>query len=81
MILKCTYNGHPCIDSLDLIYTSFGGCYSFNTRHRNISTADGTGSEWGLTLLLNVSQDEYTCGPSSSAGFKALVTFVYLTPN
>ena len=60
MILKCTYNGHPCIDSLDFIYTSFGGCYSFNTRHRNISTADGTGSEWGLTLLLNVSQDEYT---------------------
>ena len=76
MILKCTYNGNPCVDSLDLIYTSLGGCYSFNARHRNIPTADGAGPEWGLTLLLNVSQDEYSYGPSSSAGFKVLVIFV-----
>ena len=81
MILKCTYNKDPCIDSLDLIYTSFGGCYSFNARHGNISTTDGTGPERGLTLLLNVSQDEYSYGPSSSAGFKALVTSVHLIPN
>ena len=66
----------PCEELFYMVYTPFGGCFTFNSydylrKYRVFSTAEA-GPSGGLLVTLNVSQDEYFNGPSRSAGFKVV---------
>ncbi len=76
MLVFCKFRGQDknCSEIFELILTSFGWCYIFNSFGSILKTGGfrtyGTGSAQGLFLRMNVNQDEYMFGPSLSAGFK-----------
>jgi acid-sensing ion channel 2 len=62
-------------DNFTEIITDYGLCYSFNLvkdpgARLNVS---GTGSKYGLELVLNIEQYEYMAGPHDSAGVRMLI--------
>lgn len=79
MILDCTFEGYECDMSN---FASFfneihGNCYVFNSGWINYSApqmSTKTGRRHGLTLILNVYQDEYLSIGDDTAGIRLVVS-------
>ena len=76
MIIECKCHNKrvACEEVFTPVFTTFGGCFTFNSheyvKDHEVWQSVGAGPEYGLFLKLNVNQDEYFYGPRSSAGFK-----------
>ncbi|XP_033126462.1 acid-sensing ion channel 2-like [Anneissia japonica] len=76
MIIECSWkNISPCShENFTMTITDFGVCYTFNQPSENSKAlmVKQTGSDYGLSLRLNVEQGEYLNGNNKGAGFKIL---------
>ncbi len=65
-----------CREYFRSVVTTMGLCHTFNSvqfiegHGGKPMETHGTGAVYGLYMRLNVQQDEYTYGPSTSAGFR-----------
>lgn len=79
-VVECTFLGRICTeDDFSLTLTRLGYCYTFNGGYsREFAaveprTSPGTGPRYGLRLLLNVSQGQYSFPLNLDAGVKIAV--------
>lgn len=71
MIINCTYAGEECShNDFTEILTHLGYCYTFNGRDQPILKSRGIGTRYGLSLMLNIEQDEYLVPLRADAGIK-----------
>ncbi|XP_071965645.1 acid-sensing ion channel 4-A-like [Antedon mediterranea] len=74
-MLSCNFNGYPCVPanftfSYNYLY---GNCYTFNGLENNISNTSYAGPLYGLTLEMNIQQDEYISDIQPAAGLRILI--------
>jgi acid-sensing ion channel 5 len=71
----CIFMGDSCKeDDFVPIKTTFGLCYTFNSgQNKEVHQTRGTGARQGLTVFLNVEQDQYVFAPSLDAGVSVVV--------
>ena len=67
-ILSCYFMGQSCEEKFIQVVTRLGVCYSFNSDPTNISSSRVTGPRFGLQVILNVEQEEYTNTINGDAG-------------
>lgn len=74
-ILNCTFMGIPCAkDDFIPFLTTFGLCYTFNSGFmKPVIRASGTGMRQGLTVFVDIDQDQYVASPSLDAGMRVVV--------
>ncbi|XP_072050272.1 acid-sensing ion channel 4-B-like [Amphiura filiformis] len=75
MLLNCRWrNVVKCTAAnFTQILTDWGVCYTFNNDPMNALQVTEPGSVNGLSLTLNVEQNEYTYGENAGIGFKVLL--------
>lgn len=74
-IMNCTFMGEFCReDDFVSIPTPLGECYTFNSGSRKeVLQVNKTGIRHGLSVSLNVEQEQYIATPSLDAGVNVLV--------
>lgn len=65
-IHSCSWAGKDCRSKLNLVYTDFGICHSFNV-NKTIKVSE-SGRASSLSLMLNIEQYEHMPGPDTGAG-------------
>ncbi|XP_077869246.1 acid-sensing ion channel 3-like [Saccoglossus kowalevskii] len=74
MILECKLgrasSGCNAVDNFTTTLTDYGVCYTYNNALSNHMLVTESGSRHGLSLTLNLEQEEYTYGQNYGAGFK-----------
>ncbi|KAK2176081.1 hypothetical protein NP493_686g01016 [Ridgeia piscesae] len=78
LILDCEFAGSKCYmsDFATFYDTHHGNCYIFNSEWNQTQTPrvqELTGTRYGLTLTLNIGQDDYMKDIESSAGARIVV--------
>ena len=77
MFVRCTYAGEECSHTdFDEVLTRLGYCYTFNSgraSNKPILKSRGTGTRYGLTLQMNVEQDDYLLPARFDAGVKVAI--------
>ena len=79
LIVGCTYAGEDCNHTdFSEVLTRLGYCYTFNSgrmANRPLLKSQGIGTRYGLSLILNIEQDEYLDLPValSSAGVRVAI--------
>lgn len=77
LIMTCTWKGMRCSPQ-NFTYTrntKYGNCFTFNSKDngREILTSDYAGPLMGLSLELNIEQDQYVSSLSNEAGVRVMV--------
>ena len=79
-IMQCTYAGEECNHTdFSEVLTRLGYCYTFNSgriANRPLLKSQGIGTRYGLSLMLNIEQDEYLDLPtefSAAAGVRVAI--------
>ena len=73
MLLNCSWRGSPCgVDNFTQVITDLGVCYTFNANITDPLRVSQAGSKNGLSLSLNIEQDEYVIGEDAAAGIKVM---------
>ena len=71
MLIECSWRGSPCgVDNFTQVMTDSGVCYTFNENITNPLRVLQDGSKNGLSLSLNIEQNEYVIGDDAAAGIK-----------
>ena len=74
MLIDCkwSYTEYCDYHNFSLTVTDWGVCYTFNNppNKGDVLRANRAGSRYGLSMLLNVEQDDYTLSKQWGAGFK-----------
>ena len=74
MVEYCTWRDAEDCDyhNFSLIVTDWGVCYTFNNppNKGDVLRVNQAGSRYGLSMILNVEQYEYTSSQHRGAGFK-----------
>ena len=77
LIVQCTYAGEDCNHTdFSEVLTRLGYCYTFNSGSLGLPLlkSQGIGTRYGLSLTLNIEQDEYLEWPVGlDAGVKVMV--------
>ena len=76
LIVRCTYAGEDCNHTdFSEVLTRLGYCYTFNSPGRMpLLKSQGIGTRYGLSLMLNIEQDEYLEWPVGlDAGVKVMI--------
>ena len=78
LIVRCIYAGEDCNHTdFSEVLTRFGYCYMFNSgriANRPLLKSQGIGIRYGLSLVLNIEQDEYLEWPVElDAGVKVMI--------
>ncbi|KAL9964419.1 hypothetical protein ACROYT_G028060 [Oculina patagonica] len=76
MLKTCSWSGEKCDDgNFTRILTPMGLCHTFNSGEegREILRVKNAGSKFGLNLVLDVQQYEYTSFLADQAGFMVLI--------
>ena len=71
LIKRCYFMG--ITESFTPVVTRLGMCYSFNSDATNISTSSAPGPRFGLQLLLDIHQEEYTDTLDNDAGVAVVI--------
>ncbi|XP_007903981.2 amiloride-sensitive sodium channel subunit beta [Callorhinchus milii] len=84
-ILSCNFGGHPCDlrNFTRLFHPTYGNCYIFNWGSSgSVLTVSNPGAEFGLKVVLDISQEDYNPFLSMAAGAKFMLhqqnTFPFL---
>ena len=73
LIQTCSFAGETCApEDFKPVLTRLGYCYMFNGRQTNSRTTLGTGVRHGLSLVLNIEQNEYIVN-NGDAGVKIAI--------
>ena len=74
-ILNCTFLGKECEErDITPLITNFGLCYTFNGGSRKpILQTNGTGIRQGLSLVVNIQQDQYVSSYLLDAGIRVVI--------
>ncbi|XP_072916997.1 epithelial sodium channel subunit beta-like [Hemitrygon akajei] len=75
-ILACLFGGQPCnLDNFtQLMHPMYGNCYIFNWgSNGQILMSSNPGAEFGLKLVLDISQDDYNPFLSFAAGARLML--------
>ena len=78
LIARCTYAGEECnYTDFSEVLTRLGYCYTFNSGripNRSLLKSQGIGTRYGLSLTLNIEQDEYLEWPlEHDAGVRVMI--------
>lgn len=77
LLLSCEYSGYSCNASdFEHFYNNVhGNCFIFNSGWGNVTVENShkPGPQYGLTLVLNVEQDDYIGDLAESAGVRIVV--------
>ena len=78
MLRECSWRGSPCgVDNFTQVMTDSGVCYTFNGNTTDPLQVSQAGSKNGLSLSLNIEQNEYVIGEDAAAGIKVIQIVIY----
>ena len=74
-ILDCRFMGQSCniTESFTRVVTRLGVCYAFNSDSADIAVSSAPGPRFGLQLILNIDQREYTDTVNNDAGVTVVI--------
>ncbi|XP_071964123.1 acid-sensing ion channel 1A-like [Antedon mediterranea] len=80
MLRVCYFNGEPCTaDDFEKMITNYGLCYRFVPPTSNL--INGTGTTYGLSLILNVEKYDFYSAPRENIGFRISVASKHDIPD
>ncbi|XP_046354020.2 amiloride-sensitive sodium channel subunit gamma-like [Haliotis rufescens] len=82
MLIECSYQGKRCTPRNFTKFYNYmhGNCYTFSTTATDEMYTTKTGPLYGLSIMLNVEEDEYVRSLTNRVGFKVTVHNVAAMP-